>query len=374
MRVNLFDPIVGEEKLHPYFKEVQTKSEYAKTHDIINEWGDGLLDRQGEATKFINEFQMTFNSSYWELYLNKAFKLLGFDIDYTKASPDFNLVNKNNCRISVEAVTSNPSVSPELIVDASSINEDTFLDESTLKLSGKIRDKHQLYLGDGKKKHPYCSLEHVKGSPFVIAFAPFDRQLSQSQNNTAINRVLYGLEPPTSYHEPQTAIKSLINKNGVDIDLGIFTNDSYKEISAVIFSTTGTFGKAVALAGTASFVKTTRLRKMGIVEFLAKEKKGKIGKYVNKVSDSYNIFSERMYSGNDICGHDMHLCDASDHKETHLDGLQIYHNPYAIHPLSVNDFDADEIVHYFYDIQNQAMLIQYNDNALVSRNTVTSIA
>lgn len=365
---------MDEEKLHPHFKEIQTKSEYAKTHDIINEWGDGLLGRQGEAKKFINEFQVTFNSSYWELYLNKAFKLLGFDIDYTKPSPDFNLVNKKNYRISVEAVTSNPSVSPELIVDASSINEDTFLDESTLKLSGKIRDKHQLYLGDGKKKHPYSSLEHVKGNPFVIAFSPFDRQLSQSQNNTAINRVLYGLEPPTSYHAPQTAIKSIINKNGVDIDLGIFTNDSYKEISAVIFSTTGTFGKAVALAGTASFVKTTRLRKMGIVEFLAKEKKGKIGKYVNKVSDSYTIFSERMYSGNDICGHDIHLCGASDHKETHLDGLKVYHNPYAINPLSVNDFDADEIVHYFYDIQNQAMFIQYNDNALVSRNTVTSIA
>jgi hypothetical protein len=365
---------VDEEKLHPYFKEVQSKAEYAKTHDIINEWGDGLLDRHGEATKFINEFQMTFNSSFWELYLNKTFKLLGFDIDYTKASPDFNLVSKNSKRISVKAVTSNPPIVPELIVDTSNINEDTFLDESTLKLSGKMRDKHQLYLGDGKKRHPYSSLEHVKGNPFVLAFAPFDRQLSQSQNNTAINRVLYGLEPPTSYYEPQTAIKTIMNKNGIDIDLGIFTNDSYKEISAVVFSTTGTFGKAVALAGTASFVKATRLRKMGIVEFLAKEKQGKIGKYVNKVSDTYDIFSERVHSGNDICGYDVHICDASDHKETHLDGLQIYHNPYAIHPLSANDFYANEVVQYFYDIQRQAMTIQYNDNAMVSRNTVTSIA
>lgn len=340
----------------------------------MDEWADGLLDRKGEATKFINEFQSTFNSSYWELYLNKSFKLLGFDIDYTKASPDFNLVNQAGKRISVEAVTSNPSLSPELTLDTSGINEDKFLDESTLKLSGEIRDKHQLYLGDGKKKHPYSSLEHVKGNPFIIAFAPFDRQLSQSQNNTAINRVLYGLEPPTSYYEPQTAIKSILNKNGIDIDLGIFTNDSYKEISAVIFSTTGTFGKAVALAGSASFVKATRLRKMGLVEFLAKEKKGKIGKYVNKISDTYDIYSERVYSGNDICGHDVHICNASDHKETHLDGLQIYHNPYAIHPLSVTDFNADEVIQYFYDIQNQTMSILYNDNALVSRNTVTSVA
>lgn len=52
------------------------------------------------------------------------------------------------------------------------------------------------------------------------------------------------------------------NSNGKNVELGIFTNDSYKEISAVVFSTTGTFGKVVAQAGTASFMRVTRLRKI----------------------------------------------------------------------------------------------------------------
>ncbi|MBX8500160.1 hypothetical protein [Pseudomonas lijiangensis] len=373
MSINLFETSLDENKLHPYFKEIKNTPEYAEARKVINEWSEGIFERRGEAAKFINEFQTSFNSTFWEIYLNKAFKLLEFKIDYTKASPDFNLQSKCGRNISVEAVTSNPSNLPKLNLDTPSVSEESFLNNATLKLSGKIRDKHQLYLGMGKGKYSYSSLDHVKGNPFVLAVAPFDSKLSQSQNNTAMNRVLYGLEPPINYSEPQAVVASVKNKNGKNIDLGIFTNDNYKEISAVVFSTTGTFGKAVALAGTANFVKSSRLRKMGIVEFLAKEGLEKIGKTRTKVSDTYDIFSERFYSGIDICGHDIHICNGSDHKETHLDGLQVYHNPFAIHPLLKNDFSAQEVVHYFYDVENAAMKIKYNDNVMISRSTVSSV-
>ncbi|EPW6924957.1 hypothetical protein ACWOYG_001200 [Vibrio parahaemolyticus] len=371
MSINLFDPVVPEENQHPLFREVLHEPVYQQTHSILNSWGMGLLGRRGEAKKFLKEFQTTFNSSFWELYLNQAFKELGYQIDYSKASPDFNLIGENNRRISVEAVTSNPRDVKDL---SSKTIDDDFLDDSTLKLAGKIRDKHILYVGDGKKKHPYSSLDHVIGNPFVLAIAPFDSSFSQSQNNTAINRVLYGLEPPKSYRTRQKAIKYIPNHNGKSVDLGIFTNDSYKEISAVIFSTTGTFGKAVAQAGTASFVKATKLRKMGIVEFIAKEGYEKLGRSINEVSKGYTVFSERFFDGFDICGHDMFIYDAPYHKETHLDGLQIYHNPYAINPLNKGDFKCREVVHYSYDLDTKDMLIEYNDNALVSRNTVSAFS
>jgi hypothetical protein len=368
---NLFDIIVDEDTLHPYFKEIKNEPAYAKTHVIINEWGKGLLGRYGETKKFIKEFQTTFNSSFWELYLNKAFRDLGYDIDYSKSSPDFNIIGKNNRRISVEAVTSNPASTPTLILEASDTPEKDFLNESTLKLTGKIRDKLILYVGNGKKKHPYSSLPHVENNPFVIALAPFDKKLSQSQNNTVINRVLYGLEPPTSPHEPQKSVKYILNRNEKSVDLGIFTNDSFKEISAVIFSTTGTFGKAVALARTAEFITVTRLRKMGIVEFMAKEGLEKIGKSRAQLSESWDIFSQREVFGSNVFGHDVHLCSASEHKESHLDGLQIYHNPFSIHPLLADDFNAKEIVHYYYEIESGTMSIKYNDNAMVSRKAFT---
>ena len=57
-----------------------------------------------ESDKFIKEFQISFNSSLWELYLNKAFLDLGFKIDYSKESPDFNLIDSSGRIINVEAV------------------------------------------------------------------------------------------------------------------------------------------------------------------------------------------------------------------------------------------------------------------------------
>lgn len=374
MVIDLFEPIVPEDKQHPLFKEVLNNESYKKTHSIINSWGVGLLGRKGEKIKFIKEFQTTFNSAFWELYLNKAFIDLGYEIDYSKASPDFNLIDKNGRLISVEAVTSNPKDIEELFAKGF---DDDFLDKSTLKLAGKIRDKHTLYVGDGKKKYPYSSLDHVKGNPFVLAVSPFDRSFAQVQNNTAINRVLYGVEPPQApdeFRERQKRVQCIPNQNGKSVDLGLFTNEAYKEISAVIFSTTGTFGKAVAQAGTASFIRATRLRKIGVVEFLAKEGYEKLGTSVNELNDGYMVYSLRLFDGFDVCGHDMFIYDAHYHKETHLDGLQIYHNPYAINPLSRDDFKCHEVVHYSYDIKTDEMLIEYNDNCLVSRNTISTYA
>lgn len=372
MSIDLFKAVVAPEKQHPLFKLVLNEPAYKKTHEIINSWGQGLLERRGEATKFVIEFQTTFNSSFWELYLNQAFKDLGYDIDYSKASPDFNLINKKNCRaISVEAVTSNPREIEEL--ELKTLGDD-FLDESTLKLAGKIRDKHLLYIGDGKKKHPYSSLTHVQGNAFVLAVAPFDKNFTQAQNNTAINRVLYGLEPPESSDSKQRTVEFIPNKNGKNIDLGIFTNDSYKEISAVIFSTTGTFSKAIVKAGTANFIRCMRLRKMSFNDFLTHEGSNKLGRSINEISEGYTVFSERRFDGVNICGHDMYLYDAHFHKETHLDGLQIYHNPFAMNPLKLDDFNSPEIVHYHYDVDTGEMHFEYNDLALVSRNTVSSFA
>lgn len=371
LSIDLFEEVVEYEKQHLLFKQVINEPAYAEARDIINLWGEGLLTRKGEAKKFIKEFQTSFNSSFWELYLNQAFKDFGFKIDYSKASPDFNLIGKNNRFISVEAVTSNPQKQDELLTTTF---DEKYRDKATLKLAGKIRDKHILYLGDGKKKHPYSTLSHVQGNPFVLAVAPFDSRFSQNQNNTAINRVLYGLEPPESYNSRQKTVKYIPNRNGQAVELGVFTNSNYKEISAVIFSTTGTFGKAVAQAGTANFIRATRLRKMGLVEFLAKEGEGKLGHSVNEVAEGYTVFSDRVYDGIDVCGSDMYLYDAHNHHETHLDGIQIYHNPYAENPLNRDDFKCSEAVHYRFDTETNEMLISYNDKALVSRNTVSTFA
>ncbi|WP_447413110.1 hypothetical protein, partial [Clostridium perfringens] len=65
-----------------------------------------MLQRSGESTKFVNEFQTTFNSALWELYLNEMFIRLGYSVDYTKDSPDFNVTTPSGYTFNVEAMVS----------------------------------------------------------------------------------------------------------------------------------------------------------------------------------------------------------------------------------------------------------------------------
>jgi hypothetical protein len=51
---------------------------------VISEWSEGFQDRDG---KFCIEFQTTFNSSFWELYLHACFRELGFGIEFPERCP-----------------------------------------------------------------------------------------------------------------------------------------------------------------------------------------------------------------------------------------------------------------------------------------------
>lgn len=146
--MELFKPAINEERLHPLFKRIVSTQIYEPTIDVINSWSTGLMGRKKESKKFIQDFQLSFNSSLWELYLNKAFVDFGFSIDYSKESPDFNLRHSSGRIVNVEAVTSNnkDNLKPEYYLNeslrsASMKNNDEFLDESTIKLAGKLKDK-----------------------------------------------------------------------------------------------------------------------------------------------------------------------------------------------------------------------------------------
>lgn len=374
--MDLFKLEVEERNLHPHVKSIIDQACYAQARNNLNEWATGLTKRKKEWGKFVKEFQLSFNSSFWELYLNRAFTELGFQIDYSKESPDFCLIHSSGRILNVEAVTSNPRShrgkehqAPEELSADTTLDDERYYDIRAIKLAGKIRDKHGLFLA-GKKKHPYSSLDHVKGNPFVLAVAPFDDRLSFSQNNIAINRVLYGVDNKTGSGRP--AIHRALNENSNPVEFGIFTNDSHKEISAVIFSTVGMFSKALIGTDVDGFVKATRYREMGIVEFMAKEGLHRLGKHHIEVSPGHDIFSERFFSGNLVCGSDVTLCKTSDYSETHLDGLHIYYNPFAEIPLPKDLFLAREITQNDFDPMRMSMISDHSDGSLVSRQFFTS--
>ena len=61
----LFVSILSSEKLHPNFKYLAQEKEPC-LREVLKEWANGFVDRD---KKFVTEFQTTFNSSIWELYL-----------------------------------------------------------------------------------------------------------------------------------------------------------------------------------------------------------------------------------------------------------------------------------------------------------------
>ena len=366
--MNLFETKLPDKRLHTSFRQIIRDPSAGPVREVIQSWAEGLLDRRGEQRKFINEFQTTFNSAFWEIYLNRVFPELGLKVDYTKASPDFCVESPTGYQFSVEAVISDRSHEPTRNPNQDWEAEFKLL--NTLKLAGKIKDKRDIFLGEKGSKSPYSTLDHVKGRPFVIAVAPFNSDHSLMQNNEIINRVLFGIEPPDQESfstGKQMKISSVSKPSGAPVELGIFTNDSYKEISAVIFSTTGTYGKAVVASGINRIVRSTRYRQMQKTAFGLADGGSNLGvSHCLEGPQDYRI-SLRFASEGLIAGSDVRICKSDLYRESHLDGLHIYYNPFAEIPLDREIFDAPEITHNWFDPESDQPKHQHPDGALVSR-------
>ena len=63
--MNLFDPVITEEKMHPNLRSTMSTGN-ACNMDVLQYSARDFVDRE---RKLVEEFQATFNSSFWELYL-----------------------------------------------------------------------------------------------------------------------------------------------------------------------------------------------------------------------------------------------------------------------------------------------------------------
>lgn len=321
--LKIFEVIVNDENLlHPNFRYL-LEDENKPLRDVISRWASGFEDRDN---KFNYEFQTTFNSSFWEVYLYQCFKDLGLNVDFSKASPDFTVQNLNGEIMNVEAVTANHAhdSTPEWKNGELKENDD-FLNFASIRILNAINSKQKKY------HKTYSKFEHVIGNPFVVAVAPFEQKMFFIQNNEAINRVLYGqgIDKDNGFIEVEVPIA--LKNEKVPLELGLFTNDKYKEISAVIFSTMGTLSKAITQSSLDRDIRSSRYH----------NRKGLM----------------------------MEIKENDKHFETHLDGLQIHHNPFAINKLPKDAFDRYEVTHYYYDIEAKYIDNQQKNYTMISRSS-----
>ncbi len=306
--MELFELLVKEDKLHPAFK-LLLEPDNEDERKLLQSWSDGMPDRDG---KFVIEFQTTFESSLWELYIHALIKELNYTVDFTYPSPDFSVLEPS--KFIIEATVTRPEAGGKEPVGWSiqDIPSDftAFNNEASLRLCNSIKQKLK------KFRSSYVHLPHVKGLPFVLAIGAYDRPGSHLAAARPIIATLYGVyhdEQQTIDHDldfvPAYEVTDATKKNGASVALGVFNNDACSEISAVIYSCLATWGKIRALANNPRY------------EF------------------RFTSFHPSEDSINPVVFESL----GTTYPEQLADGLYLFRNPYAKIPLPLGLFDHPRV-------------------------------
>jgi hypothetical protein len=335
--MQLFDPIVEDARQHPNFRNLLLRRNGFNL-DVLNDWARGFVDRDG---KFVEEFQTTFNSSFWELYLFAVLKKYDMPVDFSQSRPDFCIPSLD---LNIEATVASHAQGsePEYLRQGVEFPEDLneFNRKTILRLSNSLTAKHRKYLDS------YASLDHVRNRAYVVAVTNFDQPYSFMSAQRPIEAVLLGY-----YVDEERYIQSgrpggrlegeelrqVFKDSGSPVELGLFRTSAYPEISAVIFSNCATLGKVRALSSDPNpDIVFTALR-------------------YNPASDQPHMIREpkRRY------------------QENLLDGLRIYHNPFATHPLDPALFRHPSVFQLYWE--NGVDHVDQREGLLLYRSVFTAV-
>src|ERR1700712_4981935 len=277
--MELFKPIVPKATLHPNFINT-LRPQSAGIRRVLLEWADGFVDRDG---KFIKEFQTTYNSAFWELYLFAVLKELGIKIDFSFNTPDFVATEQP---IAIEAAIASHAQDdvPEWEKRFEEVmRRDVFESqaEAAIRASNAFLKKSEIYT------NRYSQLPYMADRSYVIAIANYGTPDFNLLGDVPMQHLLYD----------NLNLKYFTKKNGAKIPLGLFKTDQFSHVSAVLYSSVATFGKARALSDDKGEFVFQAVRILNNVEPIR----------IVATKDNY--------------------------EESLSDGLRLFTNPHSTHPL-----------------------------------------
>lgn len=314
---DVFRDLNNEDKCHPNYKILKNHISFSSAKEAIKEISYHYKDIDGN---FIDQFQSIngFDSRVWELFLFCFFREQFFSFRRNYEAPDY-LIEKLNYQIAVEAVI----VSRKTPIDK-------FKPMQIEEIQKKLANETPLLYGNAlfdKMKKKYWQKEHVKGKPFLIAIADFHDTMSMTWSSNALSEYLYGYRYEHSFDENgelivvPIKIEDYEKPNGTKIPSGFFFLPEAENVSAIIFSSSGTLSK---------------FNRMGKQAGLGSEIPILIrtGSFYNHEpnADTPNFFSYQV---------------GEDSLETWSEGVIIYHNPNAKIKLEPNLFD-DSVAQCFF--------------------------
>lgn len=301
-----FRPLVEESRFHQHFREIiKEESRFSPAREIISCFMRYYEDPDGN---FVEQFQTTaFDARLWELYLFVALAEDGFSFSrYDR--PDF-CARKDGLEVFVEAVTANPTM-------AANVNFEPGMPDDDAEFRKYIQDYAAIKFGKAlvdKLYKKYWELPHVAGKPLVIAIQDFHVQGSMAYTGTAFGSYLYGLKHEANLDE-QGKLTILANElerhewGSKFIQSGFFKLPNAEHISAVITNPSATLNKFNRIGYAAGFGdRDLRIVRAGL-----------------SWDQDPNAVVPKTFT------HDVH---ASDYFEPWGEGMNVWHNPNAIHPI-----------------------------------------
>jgi hypothetical protein len=298
--VDFFTPVGSAERFSPNFQTLITARGYSPALKLMRETMNYFEDADGN---FVQQFQSSgFDARLWELYLYALFTELGYRFNRKYAAPDFHCIGLRG-DFFVEATTVNPSASHDEIDD--STQQAYFEHYVPIKFGSALFSKL-----DRRGKPKYWELAHVVGHPFVLAVQDFHELRSMSWSSSALVEYLYGIRQRErrkldgSSEIVSEPVKSY-RWGDKEIPCGFFSQPDAENISAVIANPTGTLSK---------------FNRMGFI--------GGFGdRDIRMVRKSFG------YRGSVIPQDFVDEIHGHGYSETWVEGVSVYHNPSAIHPL-----------------------------------------
>ena len=177
-----------------------------------------------------------------------------------------------------------------------------------------------------KLKKKYWELPHVKGNPIVFAIADFHDDHSMLWSSTALINYLYGYRHEFHYDENNKLVtvpkEILVHKVGKkEIPSGFFFQPNAEQVSAILFSASGTISKFNRLGRQAGF------RDPNVIMI----RQGTCHDHEPNACVP-RVFSYRVDENS---------------QETWGEGLSMFHNPNATRPVPEELFPS--IAHHHFD-------------------------
>ena len=305
--IDFFTPVVSRDRLSKAFVTLAEEERFSPARGIIEQMMYWHEDLDGN---FVKQFQTTgFDARLWELYLFATFVEMEYRIEHIHAVPDLTCVGVLG-ELTVEAMTVNPSRDQDGSIRPLPPRDTPEQLRAFLHEYMPIRFAKTL---TSKLARKYGEKPSAKDKPLLFAIQDFSAEASMVSTRSALEVYLYGYDHEW---EHDSAGRLTITAQPVGehrwgkkaIPSGFFELPGAEHVSAVLSNNSGTISK---------------FNRMGVLAGFGSPRVTLVRKGFAMDHDP-NAAVPQEFS---------YIVHASEHQETWAEGLNVFHNPRAIHPI-----------------------------------------